>query len=108
MVDCLTLYFKEGLIYNESINVVENRSRQLIGEEFFNWAKEQNFEKGKEYPTSKMFEDYRNLFEKGNDKFLQRTFSNKLKAFFNLKDLKLEFFTKPNGASKESYFRIKN
>jgi len=108
MVDCLSLYFKDGLVYTESINVVENRSRQLIGEEFFNWAKEQNFEKGKEYSTTKMFEDYRELYEKGNEKFLQRTFSNKLKAFFNLKDLKLEFFTKPNGVSKESYFRIKN
>ena len=108
MIDCLQIYFSKGLVYAPAINVVENRSRQLIGEEFFNWAKEQSFEKGKEYPTSKMFEDYRELYEKGNDKFLQRTFSNKLKAFFNLKDLKLEFFTKPKGASKESYFRIKN
>lgn len=108
MIDCLTLYFKEGLIFNESINVVENRSRQLIGEDFFNWAKEQNFEKGKDYSTSILFEDYYDLYEKGNDKFLQRTFSNKLKAFFNLKELKLEFFSKSNGASKDSYFRIKN
>jgi hypothetical protein len=108
MIDCLTLYFSKGLIHTQTINVIENRSRQLIGEDFYNWAKEQNFAKGKEYPTSKMFEEYRELYEKGNDKFVQRTFSNKLKAFFNLKDLKLEFFTKPKSAFKESYFRIKN
>lgn len=108
MIDCLQLYLSNGLVYAPAINVVENRSRQLIGEDFFNWAKEQNFQPGKDYPTSVLYEDYKDLYEKGNDKFLQRTFSNKLKAFFNLKDLKLEFFTKPNGTSKESYFRIKN
>jgi hypothetical protein len=108
MIDCLQLYLLEGLLHNPAINVIENRSRQLIGEDFFNWAKEQNFAIGKEYPTTVLYEDYSSLYEKGNVKFLQRTFSNKLKAFFNLKDLKLEFFTKPIGASKESYFRIKN
>jgi hypothetical protein len=108
MIDCLQLYLSKGLLFMPAINVVENRSRQLIGEDFFNWVKEQNFEPGKEYPTATLYEDYKNLYEKGNDKFLQRTFSNKLKAFFNLKDLKLEFFTKPNSSSKESYFRIKN
>jgi hypothetical protein len=108
MIRCLQLYLSKGLVFAPAINVVENRSRQVIGEDFLNWAKEQNFEQGKEYPTSVLFEDYRNLYEKGNEKFLQRTFSNKLKAFFNLKDLKLEFFTKPNGANKDSYFRIKN
>ena len=108
MISCLQLYLSKGLVYSPAINVVENRSRQLIGEDFFNWAKEQNFVQGKEYPTSILFEDYSRLYEKGNDKFLQRTFSNKLKAFFNLKELKLEFFSKSNGSSKDSYFRIKN
>ena len=108
MIDCLQLYLSNGLVYAPAINVIENRSRQLIGEDFFNWAQEQNFEPGKEYPTTVLFEEYKSLFEKGNDKFLQRTFSNKLKAFFNLKEMKLEFVTKPNGSSKESYFRIKN
>ncbi len=108
MISCLQLYLSKGLVYSPVINVVENRSRQLIGEDFFNWAKEQNFVQGKEYPTSILFEDYSRLYEKGNDKFLQRTFSNKLKAFFNLKELKLEFFSKSNGSSKDSYFRIKN
>lgn len=108
MIDCLQLYLSKGLIFNPAINVVENRSRQLIGEDFFNWAKDQNFQSGKDYPTSVLYEDFKNLYEKGNDKFLQRTFSNKLKAFFNLKDMKLEFLTKPNGSSKDSYFRIRN
>lgn len=108
MIDCLHFYLSKGLVFNPAINVIENRSRQLIGEYFINWAKDQNFELGKDYPTSVLYEDYKNLYEKGNDKFLQRTFSNKLRAFFNLKDLNMEFFTKPNGPSKDSYFRIRN
>lgn len=108
MIECLQLYLSKGLVFNPAINVVENRSRQLIGEDFFNWVKEQDLQVDIEYSTSVLFEEYKNLFEKGNEKFLQRTFSNKLKAFFNLKDLKMEFFTKPNGTSKDSYFRIRN
>jgi hypothetical protein len=108
MIECLQLYLSEGLVYNPAINVIENRSRQLIGEDFFNWAQEQHFEIGMEYSTTALNNDYKSLYEKGNEKFMQRTFSNKLKAFFNLKDLKLEFFTKPNGVNKDSYFRIKN
>lgn len=108
MIDCLQFYLSRGLVYLPAINVVENRSRQLIGEEFFNWAKEQNFVQGKDYRTHELYDNYRMLYEKDNIKFLQRTFSNKLKAFFNLKELKLEFFTKPSGNTKESYFRIKN
>jgi hypothetical protein len=108
MIGCLQLYLSKGLLYNPSINVIENRTRQLIGEDFFNWAKEQKFDIAKEYSTKEMFEDYRELFEKGNDKFTQRTFSNKLKAFFNQKEWKIEFFYKPSGSSKVSYFRIRN
>ncbi len=108
MIECLQLYLSEGLVYNPAINVIENRSRQLIGEDFFNWAQEQHFEIGQEYSTTALYDDYKSLYEKGNEKFMQRTFSNKLKAFFNLKDLKLEFFTKPKGVNKDSYFRIKN
>jgi hypothetical protein len=108
MIGCVQLYLLKGLEITPSINVVENRSRQVIGEDFLNWAKEQHFAQGEEYPTSLLYEDYRSLYEKGNDKFLQRTFSNKLKAYLNLFELKVEFFSKSNGLSKDSYFRIKN
>jgi hypothetical protein len=108
MIDCLQIYLSKGLVHAPSINVIENRSRQSIGEDFFNWVQEQNFEPEIEYPTTVFYEDYKNLYEKGNDKFLQRTFSNKLKAFFLLKNKKFEFVPKTKGSSKESYFRFKN
>ena len=108
MIDCLQLYLSNGLVYNPAINVVENRSRQITGEEFFNWAKEQNFEVGNEYSTTSLFDDFRQLYEKGNDKFTQRMFSNKLKTYFNLKEWKIEFFSKAISSLKMSFFRIKN
>jgi hypothetical protein len=108
MIDCLQLYLSRGLVFVPAINVTENRSRQIIGDEFFNWAKAQQFEQSQEYQTQELFEEYRNLFEKGNEKFTQRTFSNKLKAFFNLKELKIEFYSKSFGSAKIAYFRIKN
>jgi hypothetical protein len=108
MIDCLQLYFSKGLVFVPAINVTENRSRQIIGDEFFNWAKANEFDQSQEYKTQELFEEYRDLFEKGNEKFTQRTFSNKMKAFFNLKDLKVEFYSKSKGNGKIAYFRIKN
>lgn len=108
LIDCLQLYLEKGLIPVPSINMVENRLRQIIGEEFLSWAKSKEFKPTEAYNTKELHEEYKELYEDGNNKFTQRTFSNYLRKYVNHMDLSLEFFTKSINGRKISFFRIIN
>jgi hypothetical protein len=43
MIDCLQQYLKKGLTPYQSINVIDNKTRQLIGEELNNWLQKKSF-----------------------------------------------------------------
>ena len=88
--------------------MVENRLRQIIGEEFLSWAKSKEFKPNEEYNTKELFEEYKQLYEDGNNKFTQRTLSNYLRKYMSHKDLSIEFFTKSISGQKISFFRITN
>jgi hypothetical protein len=108
IIYCIQLYLEKGLVPVPSINLIENRLRQTMGEELFNWVKNKKFSPNEEYNTKELFEEYRGLYEDGNSKFTQRTFSNNLKKYFTLSDFTLEFFTKSLNGQKTSLFRISN
>jgi hypothetical protein len=108
MMDCLQSYLKSGLIHTNSKNVIENRSRQIIGDELYNWLENKSLELDKEYPTKQLYEEFKHLFEGDNSNFTQRTFSNKIKHYFALKDLKIKYDFKSENSQKVSVFRISN
>ena len=108
MIDCLKDYLQNGLAAIPSINVFENRSRQLIGEDLHYWIQDKAFNLDSDYPTKELFEEFKSLFEEGNDRFTQRTFSNKLKQYYSLKSLKIKLSSKSVDGKKISFFRISN
>lgn len=108
LIECVQTYLKYGLPPSRAVNIYENRSRQQIGEELHNWIEEHDFEVGKDYNTKELFNEFKGLHENSNDLFTQRAFSNRLKMFFALKNLKVEFKTVSEGKDKVSVFRINN
>ena len=108
MIYCIQLYLDKGLIPVPSINMVENRLRQIIGEEFLSWAKSKEFKPTEAHNTKELHEEYKELYEDGNNKFTQRTFSNYLRKYVNHMDLSVEFYTKSFKGQKISFFRIIN
>jgi hypothetical protein len=108
MIDCLQLYLDKGLIPFESINVIENRLRQTIGEDFLSWLTEKDFKIDTNYPTQELLEEYKKLFENDNSQFTQRKFSNHLKQYFSLKNKEVSFSSESKNGVKVSFFRIRN
>lgn len=108
MIDCLKVYLQNGLAAVPSINVFENRSRQLIGEDLHYWIQNKAFDLDQDYPTRELFEEFKSLFEEGNDRFTQRTFSNKLKQYYSLKGMKIKSSSRSVDGKKVSFFRISN
>ncbi|MDA9817147.1 DUF5906 domain-containing protein [bacterium] len=108
MVGCLHDYLKDGLAPAPSINVADNRSRQLIGEDLHNWLQKKNFKPKVDYHTQDLFNEYKGLYEPGNDRFTQRSFSNKLKQYIVLRNQQVKFDTKSQNGKKTSVFRISN
>jgi hypothetical protein len=108
MIDCVQLFLKNGLIPVPTINMIENRSKQVVGEELYNWIKSKSLLVNKDYDTRKHFEEYRDLYEAGNGKFTQRNFSNKLKKYATLNDQSITFLTSSTEGEKVSCFRISN
>ncbi|NQY10325.1 MAG: hypothetical protein HRT71_12535 [Flavobacteriales bacterium] len=106
MIDCLKLYLDKGLIYTPTINVVENRARQIIGDEFFTWIKSKAFKLDTDYSTKEEFEEFKELYE--NEKFSQRSFSNNLKKYYSLIDQTITFHNSSKEGKKVGYFRISN
>lgn len=108
MIDCLHKYLKEGLAPVPSINVANNRSRQTIGEDLHNWLEQRSFNIKEKYRTKDLFKEYKDLYEPNNDRFSQRTFSNKLKQYFALKNKQIKFDVMAEDGEKVSVFRISN
>ena len=108
MIDCAKLYLSNGLIPSPSINIIENRLRQIIGEELYKWIKFKEYTVGENYNTQTEFKEYKTLYEDGNDRFTQRGFSDKLKSFFSHENKTIEFFTESKNGEKISLFRIRN
>lgn len=107
LLDCVHYYMQNGLVNNPSINVLENRSRQVVGEEMHQWLIDQSFEENKLYDVKKLFLEYKELFDDSSS-LTRRGFSNDLKRFFALNNQKIEFLTKSVKGTKVSYFRISN
>ena len=108
MIDCIQLYLDKGLVPVQSINVVENRLRQIIGEDLYNWLKSKDYQEDKDYNTKEEFGEYKLLYEDGNDKCTQRNFSNKLRKFLTLQNKSIHFFSQSEKGEKLSLFRISN
>lgn len=108
MIGCFQDYLKDGLVPVPSINVFENRSRQIIGEDLHNWLEKKEFSPDSDYLTKELFEEYKGLYEGGNDRYTQRSFSNKLKKYFSLKGVQVVFDSKSLEGDKVSFFRISN
>ena len=108
MIDCIQLYLDKGLVPVPSINVVENRLRQIIGEDLFNWIKSKDYQVDTNYNTKSEFEEYKALYETGNEKYSQRNFSNKLRKYINLKNKEISFFSESVDGKKLGFFRISN
>lgn len=108
MISCLHDYLKEGLVPVPTINVADNRSRQLIGEDLHNWLQKKTFKTKVDYRTQDLFQEFKDLYEPGNERFSQRTFSNKLKQYFALKNQQIKFDSIAEGGKKISVFRISN
>lgn len=108
MIDCIQLYLDKGLIPVPGINVVENRLRQVIGEDLFNWIKSRGFKEDTSYETKAEYEEFKSLYEAGNDKYTQRNFSNKLRKYFTLKNKAITFFSESVDGKKVGFFRISN
>ncbi len=108
MIDCVQLFLKNGLMPVPPINLIENRARNILGDELYEWIKSKSFQVNVDYDTRDSFEEYRDLFESGNTKFTQRNFSNKLKLYASLYNQSINFSTSSVGSTKISYFRISN
>ncbi|RYM34822.1 hypothetical protein ERX46_05455 [Brumimicrobium glaciale] len=108
MIDCAKLYLSKGLIPAPGINIIENRLRQIIGEDLYKWIKLKEYTVGENYNTKTEFKEYKDLYEDGDEKCTQRSFSNKLKSFFNHQNKSIEFFTESRNSEKISLFRIRN
>lgn len=108
MIDCVQLYLDKGLVPVPSINVVENRLRQIISEDLFNWIKSKDFQDETNYNTKSEFEEFKSLYEAGNDKYTQRNFSNKLRKYITLQNKAISFFTESVDGDKVGFFRISN
>ena len=108
MIDCVQLYLDKGLVPVPSINVVENRLRQIIGEDLFNWIKSKDYQDELNYNTKSEFEEFKSLYESGNEKFNQRNFSNKLRKYITLQNKDISFFSDSVDGDKLGFFRISN
>ena len=108
MIGSIQLYLKEGLKNVSAINRIENRGKQILGEEFFYWAQDQSFEAGEIYETKALFTDYKEAFDANNESFKQRTFSNLLKKYFALYNQSVEFRSVDDKGAKVANFVIKN
>lgn len=108
MIGCIQLYLDKGLVPVPSINVVENRLRQIIGEDLYNWIKYKKYQVDLDYDTKEEFEEYRLLYEVGNDKFTQRSFSTKLRKYIALQNKSIQFLSESKEGKKLSLFRISN
>jgi hypothetical protein len=108
MIDCLQLYMKIGLQDPNWENIAKNRTRQQIGDDLYNWIEQQDYQFGVDYETKTQYEEYKGLFEQGNDRFAQGAFTRRLKKYCVLKNLNLEVFTKSISGVKTSFFRIRN
>jgi len=106
MIDCLKLYLDKGLVPVPSINVHENHLRQTIGEDLFNWIKSKNYQDETNYNTKSEFEEFKSLYEEGNEKYIQRTFSNKLRKYATIQNKGINFLTESVNGEKLSFFQI--
>ena len=108
MIDSVQLYLDKGLKNVPSINVVENRLRQIIGEDLFNWIKSNDYQTDTSYNTKNEFEEFKSLYESGNDKYTQRNFSNKLRKYVTLQNKTISYFSESVNGEKQGFFRISN
>lgn len=107
MIDCLAFYLKNGLVSVPSVNVIENKAKQQIGEDMYDWIEKKDFQLETDYFTQELFNEFIEIYGQ-NQRMTQRSFSNSLKRYFTLKELKIQFDSKGIENKKVSYFRISN
>lgn len=102
MLDCVVIYLNNGLIPYEHRNIEENRIRQTLGEDFYEWVLEKSFEPNLEYNTKELFQEYKRLFQPDDEKFKQRRFTNMLKKFASIKGWLLTCYANDG----KTYFKL--
>jgi hypothetical protein len=107
MIDCLSYYLKNGLVSVPSINLIENKTRQVLGDDLIDWIEKMNFQLEKDYLTQKLFTEFKEIYGE-NQQMTQRSFSNALKKYFSLQGLRVKFDSKGIKTKKVSFFRISN
>lgn len=90
MVVCVAQYMKEGLIPYQVRNVTENRIRQVLGEEFYEWVLEKRFSPDTTHETKPLYHEYWKIYHEGDEKFSQRRFTNMLKRYGEIMGWKLK------------------
>ncbi len=82
MLECIQYYLEFGLQDYPHVNVEENKLRQATSEEFCEWTKSQNFQKGVKYGISDLCREFTDIYygSSSND-FNQRTFNQWMKKF---------------------------
>ena len=84
MLDCVSFYLNKGLVPYMHKNILENRIRQTLGEDFYEWAKEKDFKPDQKYETKKLFEEYIAIYDPDPETFKQRSFTNMLKQYASM------------------------
>ena len=84
MVDCISLYFRKGLIQPDSINLEERKKIKETSPEFVRWMeeKEEAFRKEPKQDKKDLFEEFQVRYPDYADyRFTQRTFTSWLRNY---------------------------
>jgi hypothetical protein len=100
MFDCVNLYFHEGLMPYNSVNVNLNLLKQRTCDEFVEWVINKHFITGKYYDSNELFEGFKSVYD---DSFDKRNFTNWIKLFASSNEWNFEI-KKSNG---KSYYLFK-
>ena len=87
-----TLHFK---------SIENNRLRQLLSAEFYDWVLEADLKINQEYYTPDLLKAFRELYNLGEE-FKQRHFSNQLREYAHAKGLDINF----RSSNGKSFFKL--
>ena len=101
MLECSMLYLKYGLVPYTFKSIEDNRLRQVLSEEFYDWILEADLKTNQEYKTPELLSDFKQLYNLG-DEFKQRQFSNQLRKYANAKGIDITF----QSSNGNSFFKL--
>ena len=101
MLECSMLYLKRGLVPYDFKSIDDNRLRQLLTEEFYEWILNADLKVNQEYVTQELLSGFKQLYNLG-DEFKQRQFSNQLRKYAKAKGIGITF----RSSNGTSFFKL--